>query len=107
MPVSSDDSDMNTSEISFSTRRMPLLLKPIAKTAKPAIFIDIEPPTPEERSPSRPKDLIIPQLIIQHPSPTRERVPAKLLGSPPPQRPGVGDICIFVTTEDSDQPQKM
>ncbi|KFB42558.1 AGAP000443-PA-like protein [Anopheles sinensis] len=54
----------------------------------PTVSIDIHPPTPEHRSPERPRDLIIPELIIQQPSPTRERTMVVIFppGSPPPQR---------------------
>uniref|UniRef100_A0A182N197 Cubilin n=1 Tax=Anopheles dirus TaxID=7168 RepID=A0A182N197_9DIPT len=53
----------------------------------PVISIDIHPPTPEHRSPERPRDLIIPALVIQHPSPTKERTTVAVFpGSPPPQR---------------------
>lgn len=64
--------------------------------AMPAI--DICPPTPvgteRKRFPpaERPKDLIIPDLIIQTPSPTRERLPLLVFpGSPPPQRASIGE----------------
>jgi hypothetical protein len=61
----------------------------------PAISIDINPPTPEEKAVSiaqRPKDLIIPDLIIQTPSPTKERLPIIIFpGSPPPQRASIGE----------------
>lgn len=61
----------------------------------PAISIDINPPTPEEKSATlaqRPKDLIIPELVIQTPSPTRERLPIMIFpGSPPPQRASIGE----------------
>lgn len=60
-----------------------------------AISIDINPPTPEEKSATiaqRPKDLIIPDLIIQTPSPTKERMPIIIFpGSPPPQRASIGE----------------
>lgn len=85
---------------------MPMQLCPIPRPASAEIFIGIEPPTPEERSSNRPKDLIIPQLVIQQPSPTREKIPVKLLGSPPPQRANIPDISIFVTDEDIDNPQQ-
>ncbi|ETN63746.1 hypothetical protein AND_004532 [Anopheles darlingi] len=53
----------------------------------PVVSIDVHPPTPERRSPERPRDLIIPELIVQHPSPTRERTRVVMFpGSPPPQR---------------------
>lgn len=62
----------------------------------PAISIDINPPSPEERRvptmAQRPKDLIIPELIIQTPSPTKERLPIMIFpGSPPPQRASIGE----------------
>lgn len=59
--------------------------------------IDICPPSPVEteskRFPAeRPKDLIIPELIIQTPSPTKERLPVLIFpGSPPPQRASIGE----------------
>ncbi|KAL7030062.1 hypothetical protein ACKWTF_006501 [Chironomus riparius] len=60
--------------------------------------IDICPPTPVdvERKiyplSQRPKDLIIPDLIIQTPSPTKERLPLLIFpGSPPPQRASIGE----------------
>lgn len=62
----------------------------------PAISIDINPPSPDDeietRIAQRPKDLIIPELIIQTPSPTKERMPLVIFpGSPPPQRaPSIG-----------------
>ncbi|XP_050099213.1 uncharacterized protein LOC126579711 [Anopheles aquasalis] len=56
-------------------------------SAGPVVSIDVHPPTPEHRSPERPRDLIIPELIVQHPSPTRERTRVVMFpGSPPPQR---------------------
>lgn len=97
----------------FPNRFTPPLLRPIPTrpTLSPDIKIDIEPPTPEgdrPKSPSRPKNLIIPQLFVQRPSPTRERIPAKLLGSPPPQKSNTNDIQIFVTSESPEQEtQKM
>lgn len=63
------------------------------------ISIDIEPPTPEERSSNRPTELIIPQLVIEHPSPTRERLPIMYPGSPPPQRQSVGETNFFAPTK--------
>lgn len=60
----------------------------------PAISIDINPPSPEEvetRVAQRPKDLIIPELVIQTPSPTKERMPLVIFpGSPPPHRASIG-----------------
>lgn len=58
--------------------------------------IDISPPTPVETErrliSERPKDLIIPDLIIQSPSPTKERLPLLIFpGSPPPQRASIGE----------------
>lgn len=101
----------DASTVDIPNRNTPLLLRPIAKRPTVSlgtsdIFIDIEPPTPEQRSPkspNRPKNLIIPQLVVQQASPTKERVPVKLLGSPPPQRANPNDIQIFVTSESPDQ----
>lgn len=60
--------------------------------------IDICPPTPvdmeRKRFPvaERPKDLIIPELTVQTPSPTKERLPVLVFpGSPPPQRASIGE----------------
>lgn len=55
----------------------------------PSISIDIEPPTPDR--PVRPKDLIIPELIVQTASPTKERAAIVAFGSPPPQRASIGE----------------
>lgn len=63
------------------------------------ISIGIEPPTPEERSSNRPTELIIPQLVIEQPSPTRERLPIMYPGSPPPQRQSVGETNFFAPTK--------
>lgn len=61
----------------------------------PAIVIDIEPPTPEEKTP-RPRDLIIPTLTVEHPSPTRNRHPMIIFpGSPPPQRASIGETSFM------------
>ncbi|XP_037027805.1 uncharacterized protein LOC119068348 isoform X6 [Bradysia coprophila] len=49
------------------------------------IAIEVAPPTPEERSSNRPTQLIIPELVVQQPSPTKERLPMHP-GSPPPQQ---------------------
>lgn len=68
---------------------------PISSTPTIQISIDIQPPTPEERSSNRPKDLIIPKLIVEHASPTRERLPVMYPGSPPPQRASVGETNFF------------
>ncbi|XP_053678642.1 uncharacterized protein LOC128729018 [Anopheles nili] len=58
-----------------------------APHSAPMVSIDIHPPTPERKSPERPRDLIIPELVIQQPSPTRERTTVVVFpGSPPPQR---------------------
>lgn len=78
----------NTSSSENSVRRSKLV-------SVPAISIDINPPTPEEKSATlaqRPKDLIIPELVIQTPSPTKERLPIMIFpGSPPPQRASIGE----------------
>lgn len=58
--------------------------------------IDICPPSPVESQrkliSERPKDLIIPELKIESPSPTKERLPMMIFpGSPPPQRASIGE----------------
>lgn len=103
--------------VDIPNKNTPPLLRPIPKrpnVSLPAtdILIDIEPPTPEPRSPkspNRPKELIIPQLVVQQASPTRERIPVNLLGSPPPKQPAnPNDIQIFVTSDSPGQStQKM
>lgn len=59
----------------------------------PAISIDFNPSLPDEnrKVAQRPKDLIIPELVVQTPSPIKERLPViHFLGSPPPQRASIG-----------------
>lgn len=59
--------------------------------------VSIDPPSPEVQVKrmnlaQRPKNLIIPELIIQTPSPTKERLPVVIFpGSPPPQRASIGE----------------
>uniref|UniRef100_A0A182W5H3 Cubilin n=1 Tax=Anopheles minimus TaxID=112268 RepID=A0A182W5H3_9DIPT len=74
----------------------------------PMISIDIHPPTPERKSPERPRDLIIPQLVIQQPSPTKERTTVVVIpGSPPPQRANhTFDASILSSTGGKQQQQK-
>ena len=87
---------MNTSsESSWSDKSSKSVRKPKMHSI-PAISIDIMPPTPTKESQripaERPKDLIIPQLVIQTPSPTKERLPVMIFpGSPPPQRASIGE----------------
>jgi len=60
-----------------------------------SISIDINPPTPEERL-HPPRDLIIPTLMIEQPSPTKDRVPVIMFpGSPPPQRASIGETSFM------------
>lgn len=61
------------------------------------IAIDIAPPTPEERSSNRPTQLIIPELFVQQPSPTKERLPMHP-GSPPPQQQCNSENIFFGPT---------
>ncbi|XP_067641233.1 uncharacterized protein [Eurosta solidaginis] len=82
-----------TSELQLSkqthTNPSVMALKP------PAIVIDVEPPTPEEKTP-RPRDLIIPTLTVEHPSPTKNRHPMIIFpGSPPPQRASIGETSFM------------
>ncbi|XP_055912798.1 uncharacterized protein LOC129946580 isoform X2 [Eupeodes corollae] len=61
----------------------------------PSITIDIEPPTPEEKTP-RPRDLIIPTLTVEQPSPTKNCFPRNVFpGSPPPQRASIGETSFM------------
>ncbi|XP_055844862.1 uncharacterized protein LOC129911179 isoform X2 [Episyrphus balteatus] len=61
----------------------------------PSITIDIEPPTPEEKQP-RPRDLVIPTLTVEQPSPTKNRFPMIIFpGSPPPQRASIGETSFM------------
>ncbi|XP_039440556.1 uncharacterized protein LOC120421415 isoform X3 [Culex pipiens pallens] len=72
-----------------------------SKSRKPtppriSISIDVQPPTPERERAQRPRDLVIPELIIQQPSPTRERTAVVMFpGSPPPQRASIGETSSF------------
>ncbi len=61
------------------------------------ISIDVAPPTPEERSSNRPTQLIIPELIVQQPSPTKERLPMHP-GSPPPHQQSSAENSFFAPT---------
>lgn len=62
----------------------------------PAITIDIEPPTPDEKQAQRPRDLIIPTLTVEQPSPTKNRHPMIIFpGSPPPQRASIGETSFM------------
>lgn len=61
------------------------------------ISIDIEPPAPGQRSPNRPTQLIIPQLIVEQASPVKDRLPIMYPGSPPPQRQSVGETNFFAS----------
>lgn len=61
------------------------------------IFVDVAPPTPEERSSNRPTQLIIPELVIQQPSPTKDRLPMHP-GSPPPQQQCNSENHFFAPT---------
>lgn len=106
----------DSTTVDIPNKHTPPLLRPIPKrptvSLAAEILIDIEPPTPELRSPkspSRPTNLIIPQLVIQQASPTKERIPVNMLGSPPPkQSTNPTDIQIFVTSDSPEQTsQKM
>ncbi|XP_058443100.1 uncharacterized protein LOC131425318 isoform X3 [Malaya genurostris] len=61
-----------------------------------SISIDVQPPTPKREKPERPRDLVIPELIIQQPSPTKERSSVVIFpGSPPPQRASIGETSFY------------
>lgn len=78
-----------------STKKLQLEVRPSPQIQ---ISIDIEPPTPGERSPNRPTQLIIPQLVVEQASPIKERLPIMYPGSPPPQRQSVGETNFFQPT---------
>ncbi|XP_055525442.1 uncharacterized protein LOC129718573 isoform X3 [Wyeomyia smithii] len=60
------------------------------------ISIDVHPPTPKRERAERPRDLVIPELIIQQPSPTKERSQVIMFpGSPPPQRASIGETSFL------------
>ncbi|XP_059222708.1 uncharacterized protein LOC106084839 isoform X3 [Stomoxys calcitrans] len=68
---------------------------PMQQMPVPAITIDVEPPTPEEKL-ARPRDLIIPTLTVEQPSPTKNRHPMIIFpGSPPPQRASIGETSFM------------
>lgn len=86
------DNDTNT----FTSGESNSTVKRSKLISVPAISIDVNPPTPEKEinriMAVRPKDLIIPDLMVQTPSPTRERLPVMIFpGSPPPQRASIGE----------------
>ena len=87
------DSDVDSihvfsSEHSSDYRRSKLI-------SVPAISIEINSPTLDEKFfhvAQRPTDLIIPELVVQTPSPVKERHPMYIFpGSPPPQRASIGE----------------
>lgn len=58
-----------------------------------SISIDIDPPTPTEVEKGR--ELVIPTLTIEQPSPTRDRSQVIMFpGSPPPQRASIGETSF-------------
>lgn len=70
------------------------------RTPAIAISIDVEPPSPtdsETRSSSKPRELIIPRLTIEQPSPTKTppHIAANFPGSPPPQRASIGETSFL------------
>lgn len=88
-----NDSDNDDTINTTSSENSHITVRQAKLVSMPAI--DISPPTPvetERKSISeRPKDLIIPELVIQSPSPTKERLPVIFVGSPPPQRASIGE----------------
>ncbi|XP_037932138.1 mucin-17-like [Teleopsis dalmanni] len=68
---------------------------PMNALIPPMITIDVEPPTPEDKA-IRPRDLIIPTLTVEQPSPTKNRYPMIIFpGSPPPQRASIGETSFM------------
>lgn len=82
------------------------VVRPIPRPPTVQISIDVEPPSTELRSPNRPKNLVIPQLVIQQASPTKERLPVMHPGSPPPQRASVGETNFFMPNTTTKSQQK-
>lgn len=92
------DTDVSTTPTDTTTTSTADINKTRGRLNSPVtITIDINPPTPEDRA-QRPRDLIIPTLIVEHPSPTREvrqRLPPVMQpGSPPPQRASIGETSF-------------
>ncbi|XP_062537723.1 uncharacterized protein LOC134206060 isoform X2 [Armigeres subalbatus] len=84
----SSQSDSNSSNGSSRSRKAP-------PPPKISISIDVQPPTPERERAVRPRDLVIPELVIQQPSPTKERSSVVMFpGSPPPQRASIGETSF-------------
>nr|XP_029711963.1 uncharacterized protein LOC109407380 isoform X3 [Aedes albopictus] len=84
----SSQSDSNSSNGSSRSRKAP-------PPPKISISIDVQPPTPERERAVRPRDLVIPELVIQQPSPTKERSAVVMFpGSPPPQRASIGETSF-------------
>lgn len=73
------------------------------RTPAIAISIDIEPPSPPPsdtdsmRSGHKPRDIVIPKLIIEQPSPTKSppHYSVNFPGSPPPQRASIGETSFL------------
>lgn len=86
-------------------RNSPAVIRPVPRPPTVQICIDIEPPSNELRSPNRPKNLIIPQLIVEQASPTKERLPVMQMGSPPP-RASVGETNFFLPNVTTKSQQK-
>lgn len=79
-----DSMHTSSNENSISSRRS-------RQFSVPSISIEIIPPEAREVA-RRPTDLIIPELVVQTPSPVRERHPVMIFpGSPPPQRASIGE----------------
>lgn len=93
VPADSDnDTAQNTSsDNSTSANSVKTTKNAIIHTTIPSI--EIVSPCDNNEMPQRPKNLIIPELCIQTPSPTNEQwsVSHHLPGSPPPHRASVGE----------------
>jgi hypothetical protein len=93
VPVDSDnDTTHNTSsDNSTSANSVKTTKNAIIHTMIPSI--EIVSPCDNNEMPQRPKNLIIPELCIQTPSPTNEQwtISHHLPGSPPPHRASVGE----------------
>lgn len=83
---------------STSSEKTDISWKRVQFVSVPTVSVEVISSTPdlseENRSIQRPKDLMIPELVVQTPSPTRARYPIYIPGSPPPQRSSVGETSF-------------
>ncbi|XP_055384716.1 uncharacterized protein LOC129614250 isoform X2 [Condylostylus longicornis] len=69
----------------------------------PDIKFEKEPNSPSDEKAQRPRNLIIPTLVVEQPSPTKNRLPVIIFpGSPPPGRASAGEKNLMF----SEKPQQ-